>query len=140
MSSNVASPSEATQTAPKASRKSRFAVSMIAAMLGVTPWAVAADSPVYDQAPVNWDLYQKLWLKDLPRATPDEALLNIYNEEKAKDFLDDTALKWARQNGCGTCHTTIPYLMARPVIGTSTDRAGTAYAVMALTGCRAAES
>ena len=123
MNSNVPRSPEATETEPRGSCKSSFAVSMTVAMLGVTAWAVAANSPVYDQAPVNWDHYQKLWLKDLPRATPEEALLSTYNEEKAKNFLDDTALKWARQNRCGTCHTTIPYLMARPLIGSSTDRA-----------------
>jgi squalene-hopene/tetraprenyl-beta-curcumene cyclase len=93
------------------------------ALLGLAVLAVAAGSRVYDQAPVNWEHYQKMWLKDLARATPDEPLLGEYSEEKAKRFLDDTAQKWARQNGCGTCHTTIPYLMARPLVGASTDRA-----------------
>jgi squalene-hopene/tetraprenyl-beta-curcumene cyclase len=81
------------------------------------------DKTVYDQAPVDWAAYEKLWLKDLPRATPDEPLLAAYSENKAKDFLDDTSLKWARQNRCATCHTTVAYLMARPLVGQSDDRA-----------------
>jgi squalene-hopene/tetraprenyl-beta-curcumene cyclase len=95
----------------------RRASSVILLMLAVTAWTAAANSPVYDQAPLDLDDLQKLWLKDLPRATPDEALLTSYSEEQAKTFLDDTSLKWARQNRCGTCHTTIPYLMARPLLG-----------------------
>lgn len=81
------------------------------------------DKTVYDQAPVDWEAYERLWLKGLPRATPEESLLATYNVDKAKDFLDDAALKWARQNRCGTCHTTVAYLMARPLIGNSNDRA-----------------
>jgi squalene-hopene/tetraprenyl-beta-curcumene cyclase len=83
----------------------------------------AKDTIVYDQAPVDWTAYQRLWLKGLPRATPQEPLLAVYSEDKAKNFLDDTALKWARQNRCATCHTTVAYLMARPLIGNSGDRA-----------------
>ncbi len=78
---------------------------------------------VYDQAPVDWAAYQRLWLKGLSRATPEEPLLSVYSEDKAKNFLDNTALEWARQNRCGTCHTTVAYLMARPLIGNSNDRA-----------------
>src|ERR1700683_5590963 len=98
-------------------RKSSRAPCCVVTMLVVTAWSTAAGSPVYDQEPVHWDIYEKLWLKDLPRATPDEPLLVTFNEEKAKEFLDDTALKWVRQNRCATCHTTVAYLMARPLIG-----------------------
>jgi squalene-hopene/tetraprenyl-beta-curcumene cyclase len=86
-------------------------------MLAVTAWTTAANAPAYDQAPLDLDELQKLWLNDLPPATPDEAMLNSFSEEQARAFLDDTSLKWARQNRCGTCHTTIPYLMARPLLG-----------------------
>ena len=81
------------------------------------------DKIVYDQAPVDWAAYQRLWLKGLPRATSEEPVLATYSEDKAKNFLDNTALEWARQNRCGTCHTTVAYLMARPLIGNSNDRA-----------------
>ena len=68
----------------------------VVTILVVTAWSTAAGSPVYDQEPVHWEIYEKLWLKDLPRATPDEPLLLSFNEEKAKEFLDDTALRNAR--------------------------------------------
>ncbi len=82
--------------------------------------AAGAASPD-GQSPVSQEL-KKPYLKDLPRATPDEALLDAYSQKKAEHFLDDTSLKWARLNGCGTCHTTIPYLMVRPLIGGPNDR------------------
>jgi squalene-hopene/tetraprenyl-beta-curcumene cyclase len=93
------------------------------AIFALTACAAARSSPIYDQATVDWDEYEKLWLKDLPRASPEEPLLATFSQDKAKDFLDSTALKWARQNHCGTCHTTVAYLMARPLIGTSGDLA-----------------
>jgi len=99
-----------------------FAILAMAATLGVARSACAAP-PLAEDAPIDWDVYQKLWLKGVPRATPDEAVLSAYDEQKARVFLDDVALKWARQNNCGTCHTTVAYLMARPLIGDPKDRA-----------------
>lgn len=98
-------------------------VLFIAAPFAVATSTGKAASPAYDQAPVDWDAYQKMWLKNFPRATPDEPVLGLYSEEKAKVFLDKASLKWARQNRCGTCHTTVSYLMARPLIGNASDRA-----------------
>jgi len=95
----------------------RRASSVIPLMLAAIASTAGANSAAYDQAPLDLDDLQKLWLNDLPRSTADEALLNSYSEKRAKAFLDDTSLKWARQNRCGTCHTTIPYLMARPLLG-----------------------
>jgi hypothetical protein len=104
-------------------RSTKLAILLIAATFAfVTPTELSG-SPAYDQWPVNWEAYQKLWLKDFLRATPDEAVLGDYSEEKAKAFLDNASLKWARQNRCGTCHTTVSYLMARPLIGDAGDRA-----------------
>jgi squalene-hopene/tetraprenyl-beta-curcumene cyclase len=93
------------------------------ALLTVATAIGAAEPLAYDQAPINWALYEKRWLKDLTRASEDEPFLKHYSETKAREFLDDTALKWARQNRCGTCHTTISYLMARPLIGGAGDHA-----------------
>jgi hypothetical protein len=93
------------------------------ALLTVATAAGAAEPLAYDQAPINWELYEKRWLKDLTPASENEPLLKHYSEAKAREFLDDTALKWARQNRCGTCHTTISYLMARPLIGGTGDHA-----------------
>lgn len=33
---------------------------------------------------------------------------------KAAEFLDAVALRWTRDRKCGTCHTNLPYLWARP--------------------------
>jgi squalene-hopene/tetraprenyl-beta-curcumene cyclase len=92
-------------------------IALLAGSLSAAGVPPAQTNPDYDQAPINWEGLQKDWLKDLPRAEPDEPELSTYSEQKAKDFLDDTAVKWARQNRCGTCHTTISYLMARPLLG-----------------------
>jgi squalene-hopene/tetraprenyl-beta-curcumene cyclase len=104
-------------------RSTNLAILLIAATFAVATPIEQSGSPAYDQWPVNWEAYQKLWLKDFPRATPDEAVLGDYSEEKAKAFLDNASLKWARQNRCATCHTTVSYLMARPLIGDASDRA-----------------
>lgn len=102
-------------------RNLALVVFKVVGVLVVTPLLVTARALPNDQPPLDPGL-DKEWIKDLPRATPDEALLGTYNENKAQSFLDDTSLKWARQNSCGTCHTTIPYLMARPLIGGAEDR------------------
>ena len=96
---------------------------LVIAVLAPVSASTDQTDPAYDQAPINWDGYLKDWLKDLPRAQPDEPVLRAYSEEKARAFLDDVSLKWARQNRCGTCHTTISYLMARPLVGGSDERA-----------------
>jgi squalene-hopene/tetraprenyl-beta-curcumene cyclase len=103
---------------------SRMAFLMITAMVSASATASSDQTDaVYDQAPINWDALQKDWLKDLPRAQPDEPVLSTYSEEKARAFLDDVSLQWSRQNRCGTCHTTISYLMARPLIRDSDNGA-----------------
>jgi len=100
-----------------------LAVLLLASTHAIAAPTGQAASPAYDQAPVDWAAYRKMWLKDFPRATPAEAVLGAYSEEKAKVFLDDTSTKWVKQNRCGTCHTTVSYLMARPLIGKASDRA-----------------
>jgi squalene-hopene/tetraprenyl-beta-curcumene cyclase len=49
----------------------------------------------------------------------DELLAKTMSLERTAEFLDGAALAWTRQNHCGTCHTTYPYLMARPALGDS---------------------
>lgn len=70
----------------------------------------------YDPAPVDWDGYQRAYIKDLPRASASEPMLSTYSERKALNFISGAALKWSRQNKCGTCHTNLSYLMARPLL------------------------
>lgn len=83
-------------------------------------YPAAADAPtppqVYDDADLHWDIYKVLWLDDYQPSSSNEARLPALDEKQATSFLDETSLKWAAKNGCGTCHTNIPYLMARPLI------------------------
>ena len=100
----------------------RGLIPWLAALFVAIPTARAA-APVYDPAPVDWAAYEKMWLKDFTRALPSEAIRGTYSEDKAREFLDDASLKWVHQNRCGTCHTTVSYLMARPLIGSAGDSA-----------------
>jgi squalene-hopene/tetraprenyl-beta-curcumene cyclase len=43
----------------------------------------------------------------------DEAKANVASVEKAAAFLDAVSLGWTRNRKCTTCHTNVPYLMAR---------------------------
>jgi hypothetical protein len=70
-----------------------------------------------DTAPVNWAAYERLWVKGLPRATNMEPILGHFDQQRATAFLDDASLQWTRQNECATCHTNVPYLMVRPLLG-----------------------
>jgi squalene-hopene/tetraprenyl-beta-curcumene cyclase len=36
---------------------------------------------------------------------------------RSADFLDRVAVNWVRNRKCATCHTNVPYLMARPALG-----------------------
>ena len=86
---------------------------LIVGALLATP-CVAQDANI--PLELDWAVYQKLWLPDLPKATADEPRLPVYSERQAAHFLDRFALEWTRQNQCGTCHTNVPALMARPLI------------------------
>src|SRR3989440_7458293 len=58
--------------------------------------------------------------KDVTKPTANSAkepLAKTLSLEKAGAFLDGAALAWTRKNKCNTCHTTYPYLMARPALG-----------------------
>jgi squalene-hopene/tetraprenyl-beta-curcumene cyclase len=46
-----------------------------------------------------------------------EPLAKTMSLDKAAAFLDGAALAWTRENKCGSCHTTFPYLMARGALG-----------------------
>jgi len=53
--------------------------------------------------------------KPAPNA-PEEALATEPSLAKAAHFLDAASLDWIETKKCGTCHTTYPYLMARPAL------------------------
>jgi squalene-hopene/tetraprenyl-beta-curcumene cyclase len=51
-----------------------------------------------------------------PRISPDEPLAKAFSPEKAAAALDGAALHWTRDRQCVTCHTNLPYLVARPAL------------------------
>ena len=46
----------------------------------------------------------------------DEPLAKAFSARKAADFLDGASLAWTRERRCVTCHTNVPYMLARPRI------------------------
>jgi hypothetical protein len=81
------------------------------------PAAMAQENdppPSFDRA-----FYEKMWLEKYQSSDPTEPRLPVFDEAKAREFLDTTSLNWAGRNGCGTCHTNIPYLMVRPLMSRS---------------------
>lgn len=49
---------------------------------------------------------------------PKEPVVADASPAKAAEFLDNVALNWTRVKKCGTCHTNLPYLWARPSLKT----------------------
>lgn len=50
------------------------------------------------------------------KADPSEPVVAQASIPKASQFLETVALKWTRQNKCGTCHTNLAYMIARPYL------------------------
>ncbi|MBX9622530.1 MAG: terpene cyclase/mutase family protein [Gemmataceae bacterium] len=56
---------------------------------------------------------------DFPEPAPtraDEPLARTYSPAKAAAYLDGVGVGWTRDRGCVTCHTNLPYLLARPAL------------------------
>ncbi|HVE42820.1 MAG TPA: prenyltransferase/squalene oxidase repeat-containing protein [Planctomycetota bacterium] len=54
---------------------------------------------------------------DLPepgKNLPNEPVARSFSPAKAAAWLDAVAVNWTRKRKCGTCHTNLPYLWARP--------------------------
>jgi squalene-hopene/tetraprenyl-beta-curcumene cyclase len=51
---------------------------------------------------------------DPGKNNPKEPVAAAASPAKAAEFLDNVALNWTRVKKCGTCHTNLPYLWARP--------------------------
>ena len=52
-----------------------------------------------------------------PAATkPDEPVAKTWSADKAAAYLDGVGVNWTRDRQCVTCHTNLPYLMARPAL------------------------
>jgi squalene-hopene/tetraprenyl-beta-curcumene cyclase len=55
-----------------------------------------------------------------PKPAPSSAkepLAQNLSLDRTAAFLDGAALAWTRERKCNSCHTTYPYLMARPALG-----------------------
>ena len=48
---------------------------------------------------------------------PDEPIAKSMSVAKAAEFMDTVGLAWTRQRKCMTCHTNVPYMLARPKLG-----------------------
>jgi squalene-hopene/tetraprenyl-beta-curcumene cyclase len=48
--------------------------------------------------------------------SPDEPKARELSLVRCAEFLDNMSVNWIRQHKCATCHTTVPYLMARPAL------------------------
>jgi squalene-hopene/tetraprenyl-beta-curcumene cyclase len=46
----------------------------------------------------------------------EEAIAKVYSPQKAGSYLDSVGVNWTRERRCVTCHTNMPYLMARPLL------------------------
>lgn len=56
---------------------------------------------------------------DFPDPAPtraDEPVAKAYSPDKAAAYLDGVGVGWTRDRACVTCHTNLPYLMARPAL------------------------
>src|SRR5262249_49672612 len=47
----------------------------------------------------------------------DEPLAKKFSLRRSAEFLDGATLAWAQARNCASCHTSYPYLMARPALG-----------------------
>jgi squalene-hopene/tetraprenyl-beta-curcumene cyclase len=46
----------------------------------------------------------------------DEPIATAYSPAKAAAYLDGVGLAWTRDRKCATCHTNVPYMLARPKV------------------------
>jgi squalene-hopene/tetraprenyl-beta-curcumene cyclase len=84
---------------PAAVRFDRSRLSRLAVLVGL---ACATGARAQDDAP--------------PRPAPDEPRAGRLSLPRAGAYLDRVALDWTRERKCGTCHTNINYMMARPAL------------------------
>jgi len=54
---------------------------------------------------------------EAPKPAPtraDEPLAKNFSPAKGAEFLDGVSLAWTRERKCATCHTNVPFMLARP--------------------------
>ena len=47
---------------------------------------------------------------------PDEPMAKAFSPARAAAFLDGVGLDWTRTRSCATCHTNVPFMLARPKV------------------------
>jgi len=47
---------------------------------------------------------------------PDEPIAPTFSPLKAAGYIDGVGLAWTRERKCATCHTNVPYVLARPKV------------------------
>ncbi len=53
----------------------------------------------------------------VPAATkPTEPMARGFSAARAAEYIDGVSVDWTRQRECATCHTNVPYMLARPKI------------------------
>ena len=53
---------------------------------------------------------------ELQEIREDETIRDNFSAKEAARYLDGAALTWQKKKKCATCHTNMPYLMARPAL------------------------
>ncbi len=95
---------------------SRLAVSLVAVLLSAS---IVGPSLHSEEVAANEEGKGE---KKAPRVrapadiTDDEPFAKVFSLEKAADYLDHSSLHWQQSRKCGTCHTNIAYMMARPAL------------------------
>ncbi|WP_020469823.1 prenyltransferase/squalene oxidase repeat-containing protein [Zavarzinella formosa] len=60
----------------------------------------------------------------IPKPTqPDEPMAPAFSATKAAAYIDGVSLAWTRERKCMTCHTNVPYMLARPLLKTGDESA-----------------
>ncbi len=60
----------------------------------------------------------------VPKPTkPDEPMAPAFSAAKAAEYIDGVSLAWTRERKCATCHTNVPYMLARPLVKNGDDAA-----------------
>ena len=57
-----------------------------------------------------------------PENKADEPKIKSFSLSKGAEFLDQAAVNWSRKQKCASCHTNVPYLIARPALKELTKR------------------
>ena len=68
-----------------------------------------------------------LTLENVPyakRIVADEPIRASFSAKQAARYLDNASLNWQKRRNCVTCHTNMPYLMARPSLSDAMPDSG----------------